>query len=370
MISIWLERVRAKRRRRVKALAKARLGFSLAVTGVYLALIFALHTVAMMSFEKLSFGDSLWLTLTTATTVGYGDLSASTVAGRWATAVLLYAGGIFVLAKLAGDYFDYRSERNARMARGEWEWDMRDHIVIVNKPTEDPIHYFEVLIREFRKSHEFANVPVQILTEDFPTGLPAVLAELGDVVHYRGSGVDSDALAAVDVDKARAVAVLSVTDYDPACDSLTFDILHRLRSLGVTGHVLAECVRDSNRQRFKQAGADIVIRPIRAYPGMLVRGFVAPGAQTLMEELFRSDGGEYRRVSVEGKPHRWADVVSALVRNDLGVAVAYESINGELRISPHADEEVAANALFVIADEQKGITPEAVAAALGSASAT
>ena len=47
------------------------------------------------------------------------------------------------------------------------------------------IHYFEVLIREFRKSHEFANVPVQILTEDFPTGLPAVLAELGDVVHYR-----------------------------------------------------------------------------------------------------------------------------------------------------------------------------------------
>ena len=77
MISIWLERVRAKRRRRVKALAQARLGFSLAVTGAYLMLIFALHTVAMMSFEKLSFGDSLWLTLTTATTVGYGDLSAS-----------------------------------------------------------------------------------------------------------------------------------------------------------------------------------------------------------------------------------------------------------------------------------------------------
>lgn len=367
MMSFWFDRLLAgSRRRSYRQVAEAQAGLALARTCSFLILIFAAHSVAMVYFEGMSSGDAIWLTLTTATTVGYGDVSAGTLPGRLSTVVLLYAGGIFVLAKLAGDYFDFRSERRRRMSRGEWEWNMRDHIVIINVPQDDPVHYFSLLISQFRTSAEFSDTPVQIVTRAYTHGLPSALVDLGDVVHFNGNGEDDDSLRAAAVQDARAVIVLARSDNDPASDSVTFDILHRIRRLGTKGRVLAESVRDTNRERFVEAGADIVIRPIRAYPGMVVRGFVAPGAQALMEELFSSDGGEYRRLDVPIRNLKWAHVVSTIVSHDLGVALAYEDDEGKLHVSPRASEAVSARALFVVVDSQTKVMPERVAEALSA----
>lgn len=98
----------------------------------------AAHTVLMMVLEGLGAVDALWLTLTTLTTVGYGDLSAATPAGRLATVLLLYLVGITVLAQLTSDYIDYRIERRRRMLEGKWSWDMRDHLLIVIRPGAMP----------------------------------------------------------------------------------------------------------------------------------------------------------------------------------------------------------------------------------------
>ena len=363
----WQKFVRGNRERRWKVRTEQKLGKSLAQTGAYLLAIFVLHTAAMMVFEGMSMGDGLWLTLTTVTTVGYGDVSAASFAGRAATVALMYFGGIFVLAKIAGDYFEFRSERRERMARGQWEWDMQDHILIVNSPDEDPEEYFARLIRQFRASEMFADTPVQILTLQLGDGLPPSLTELGNVVHYHGSGSNSPALESAGAAKARAVVVLSESDHNPRFDAVTFDTLHRLREIGVKAPILAECLRDSNRRRFKDAGADIVIRPMRAYPGMVVRGFVAPGVEQVFEELFSSDGGEYRRFDVQITGSRWADVVAALIEKNLGVAVAFEDAgDGEIHVTPNADDNIKATALFVLASDANAADSQQISSALSA----
>jgi len=65
-----------------------------------------LHVVSMAIFEDLHPFDSLWLTMTTLTTVGYGDFSATTIPGRISTMVLVFMGGIWTDFQSAALYFE------------------------------------------------------------------------------------------------------------------------------------------------------------------------------------------------------------------------------------------------------------------------
>ena len=49
-------------------------------------------TIGMMYLEQMSFSDALWWSFVTATTVGYGDLSPATTAGRVIACVLMIVG--------------------------------------------------------------------------------------------------------------------------------------------------------------------------------------------------------------------------------------------------------------------------------------
>lgn len=51
-----------------------------------------LATFGMMYFEQMGFADALWWSFVTATTVGYGDLSPSTTAGRIIASLLMLVG--------------------------------------------------------------------------------------------------------------------------------------------------------------------------------------------------------------------------------------------------------------------------------------
>ena len=71
-------------------LARAR--SKLCMLGLYLVAIGVLHVAAMMVFEDLDLGEAAWLTATTATTVGYGDIYPVTIGGRLFTVVVLMVG--------------------------------------------------------------------------------------------------------------------------------------------------------------------------------------------------------------------------------------------------------------------------------------
>jgi len=335
------------------ALLNADIGSSLKKTSAYLSVMLVGHVVAMMSFEKLSFWDASWLTLTTVTTVGYGDISAVTFWGRLSTILILFVGSIFIVAKAAGDYFDYRASKREKMLKGDWRWNMNDFIAILNTPSSNGEEYLHKLIEQFRTSRDFAETPIQILTSQFPHGLPKSLREHKGVAHYTGRADLLENMQAINILEARIAIILAKEEGDKTSDGRSFDMVSRLRELGFKGTILAECVDDANRERLTSIGANVLIRPIRAYPEMIVRAFVAPGSEQIIENMFSNSGDEYLRYDVCVDKKRWSDIVCALSINDLGTAIGYiDNDSGELHCNPPSNQQVNSSALFVVAREE------------------
>ncbi|MBT3206093.1 MAG: potassium channel protein [Gammaproteobacteria bacterium] len=343
----------ARRSKRLKLVAHFNLINSIIKSSLLLTALFALHIFLMMHYEGLSAGDASWLTFTTATTVGYGDISAATTEGRLATILLLYLGGIFILARVVGDYFDYRMEVRDKKTKGLWSWKMNNHIVILNTPSFSGERYLQRLIKQFRCSTHYEDTTIYLLSRQFPNGLPDFITELDNVVHYHGNASNPDDLAAVCIDKASEIIVLTKDENDESSDGRTFDILHRLNDLNIDARVLAECVEDSNRKRLQAAGANILIRPIRAYPEMIVRAFVAPDSERIIENMFNSEDDEYRRFDIELSGLSWSDIVTRLISHNVGIAVAYiDRKTSEMVYNPAADTIPDGQALITISKDK------------------
>ncbi|MFV1984062.1 MAG: potassium channel family protein, partial [Thiohalomonadales bacterium] len=125
-----------------------------------LLLLLTLHSMAMVYFEKLSFSDAMWISLTTITTVGYGDFSATTFAGRLSTTIFMYIIGISLLGILVAEYIEFRLNKLELKFSGRWRWkNMNDHILIINTPNHDTEEYLIKLITEIRATPKIGELP-------------------------------------------------------------------------------------------------------------------------------------------------------------------------------------------------------------------
>ena len=320
-----------------------------------LAFFFVAHVLAMMLFEGLSLADAAWLTITTATTVGYGDIAAKSGFGRLATFLCLYMFGIFLLAQAASDLFDYRALSRNRLRRGEHRWTkMKNHLLIINAPSNDTNRYLDRLISHVRTTPSFGDIPVQILTDKFPDGLPTALVNNG-VTHFTGVAENSENLGTSNAAFADYIIVIANESSNPRCDAYTFDILSRIKRIcsdedRTLPTIVAEAVEDSNRTRLIAAGATTVVRPVRAYPELIVRALAEPGTEKVLENLFTHDSDRLVRFDVSFEQLKWANVIVKLVSSGAGVPLAYVR-DGEVDTNPNPDEICSGEGIIILLDE-------------------
>jgi len=327
-----------------------------------LLVLVLIDAAGMMFFEGQSLGDALWMGLTTITTVGYGDISPSTAGGRIVTIICLYALGIAILAHIVTEFIEHRLWVNAEKKYGRWRWNMKDHILIVNTPTIDSDNYLHKLVQQIRSTPSLSEYPVQILSDKFDKTLPKEIAEFG-VVHFSGNAENSDNLRAVSVSDAKYIIVVASDRADQQSDSLTFDVLDRIKEIGSKAMILAEATNDENRARLQRAGADIVVRPIRAYPGFLVRSLVAPGTEEVLEDFFTHDNAHMHRFDITFKDKCWQDLVCRFVTSGAGIPMAYV-VDGDVRCNPAPTAVCSGDAIITLLNDAQTITEQQVKACL------
>lgn len=181
----------------------------LAMIGI---LVLGAHVIAMMAFEGLDLWTAIWLTTTTTTTVGYGDISAASWQGQLSTMVLIYGGGVFIVAQGAGLFFEHRSERARLKQLGEWIWNMSEHIIVINTPCHNRTRFMERVFDEFEASKprahahqdflvESKHLEFLLITEGYPEGLPRGLEDR-NVKLQAGRGDDPEVLEDANIREA------------------------------------------------------------------------------------------------------------------------------------------------------------------------
>ena len=317
-----------------------------------LCCIIVTHCLLMVLLEKLTLQEALWLTLTSITTVGYGDVTVQSLSGRIATVVLIYCGGIAVLTQTVGLYFEYRQILRYNVRKGQWRWKMKNHIVFLHCDKHADEEYFFRAISALRESAtECSRLQVVLGCMHSHDTISDRLHRLG-VAHVSVIASEDDMLDIVSASKAHTIAVLAKYPTDPISDSINFAVTHKLREICSNTNIIVECVDDNNRDRIIQAGANHVLRPIRAYPELLIRSIISPGSEKILEDLFNSSGDECIRYEVETK-NTWAYIVQQILVHDVGIAIAYENMDREIINNPYPFEEVHTKAIFVIVKEKK-----------------
>lgn len=315
-------------------------------------LLVVLHASAMMVFEDMSLRESLWLTVISVTTIGYGDISASTLWGQLSTVGLICFFGIWLLAQIAGEWVDYRFQLKEKLLRGHWNWrNMENHLVIINSPQQNGDIYLRRLVDQVRQTPQLSKLKIILVTKEFDAELPMWLRERG-VVYVDSRGGDDTEFERSGVKAARYVLVLARDSGNPESDSVTLDILDRLREYGTQACITAECVKDVNKKRFLRLGAQGVMRPIRAYPELIVRALAAPGTEEIFENLFSYRGDSTRRYDLTLSKSMWKDVVYAVVECGLGTPLGYMDQQGVVHTNPAAKQPVSGKAIFILVKDE------------------
>jgi voltage-gated potassium channel len=195
-----------------------------------LVVIIVVSTFGFRYFEaeqNLSLFDSLWLSVVTMTTVGYGDVAPKTPAGRLLAMTFTMFCGIGVMAYLVSLLATSVIEREAKLVSGELELTCKNHILIINMPNEQMIH---AMLDELRKDNNSHSVPI-VLISDAVDRCPAQLLNRKNFYFVKGNPTWRATLQKANATEALQAVILPKDPKDPTSDGLTTQTAIILKSM-------------------------------------------------------------------------------------------------------------------------------------------
>jgi voltage-gated potassium channel len=255
-------------------------------------LVFAL---VFSIFEKdVSFADGLWTAYITVTTIGYGDYSAHTPAGRIIT-VLTSLFGIGCFAVFTGIIVEKALQRRMKKMKGEGTFTGDGHLVIVNVPSYEEIRE---LLKELDLSPDFKDIHRVILTDSLPNGDKEIPGRLSSKVDGFIMGLPStlETLERANVSKAKACLFMSsATDAKlDDTNTLTAGLIEKNWPQVIT---IISCSRAATLKNLKAFNIDGGINATDLNVGLLVQELEDPGVFEVYSQLSSNLGGSQIYIS-------------------------------------------------------------------------
>ena len=245
---------------------------------------FAFHATAYYVNEKplqpeLTWEDALWVTYISFTTIGYGDLYATTPWSRLVTVATTLVG-IGGLAVIAGEVIDFFATRGERRRRGMLELShLHDHVLVINWPGEAAVR---AAVEKVRSDPNMRRATIVIVSNDIDE-LPPDMA--GDVYFSKGSPSDLSTLIKANAASAQSALILARQPGEGETDTLTAAAIAQVKSLNPKATTIAEIVDLRHHPLFITAGCDSIVPTAQIGHNLLSLETGNRGVASFIEEM-------------------------------------------------------------------------------------
>jgi len=298
----------------------------LLVASLLLLFIIALGTVGFRLIEGWELIESFYATVTTISTVGYGDFAPVTREGRLFTVLLvvfgvgtmLYAVTMFAemvvedrLKKILG-----RGSMESRIER------MKNHYIICG---------FGRMGSHICREMAEEKAPFVIVEKN-----PEVLERIEDegYVYFKGDATDDKSLIRAGIKRAKGVVCVLSSDAENLYVILT------AKELNPEAYIISRCEEETSEHRLLRAGADRVISPYTMGGTRMAMAILRPAMMDFIEITTRRQSLELR---MEELPVSDASTIigksleASEIRKKYGlIIVAIKKDSGKMIFNPQA----------------------------------
>jgi voltage-gated potassium channel len=285
--------------------------------------------------------DAVWWAVVTVSTVGYGDIVPTTVAGR-VIGMCIMGSGIGIMAALTGNLASALIERRNRKQQGLLAVKTSGHALVLGVNAHAPN-----LIKSLAATA--ARGPAVVLVAAMtPEAFAEATVDLGledRLAFCRGNPAQETVLGRASPQTARVAYILSNEELSPEdADQQTLLTALTFRGLAPKVPLYAEALLDANRKHLTRAGVDVTLIRGELTGRVLATMGEHPALWHFMERLMGEQGR--RGMGARGLTHeeqglRWSELVAKAASGGADLPVAVFRLRRDITIKELLDADSA-----------------------------